>query len=231
MDTRLDQLMHRRAGGPELAELETVGSRLVVVADLLVAASTEVEDITREQVKADADVEQVRQRAERDQRRLDAGQVSSPKELESLQHEIASLARRQGELEDIELEIMERLESAQRHATELLAERDRLTATQGELIERRDAAFAEIDAEVGTTRVLRDVLSSQIDASLVELYEKIRAGSGGVGAAALRHRQCEGCRLELNSVDLGRFRAAEPDEVLRCEECRRILVRTDESGL
>lgn len=231
MDTRLDQLAHRRAAVPELAELDTVGSRLGVLTDLIVASGTEVHDITREQAKADADVEQVRARAERDQRRLDAGQVSSPKELESLQHEIASLARRQSELEDVELEIMERLESAQARAAELAAERERLTATQAELVQRRDATFAEIDAEVGTTRTMRDVLAGQVEPTLIELYEKIRAGSGGVGAAALRQRRCEGCRLELNPVDLSRFRAADPDEVLRCEECRRILVRTDESGL
>lgn len=231
MDTRLDQLAHRRAAVQELAELDAVGSRLTVLADLIVAAGTEVQDTTREQAKADADVEQVRARAQRDQSRLDAGQVSSPKELESLQHEIASLARRQSELEDVELEIMERLEGAQAHAAELANERERLTATQAELVGRRDAAFAEIDAEVSATRAMRDVLAGQVDPGLVELYEKIRAGSGGVGAAALHQRRCEGCRLELNPVDLGRFRAAEPDEVLRCEECRRILVRTDESGL
>ena len=66
---------------------------------------------------------------------------------------------------------------------------------------------------------------------LVALYEKIRASSGGIGAAALRHRRCEGCRLELNQVDINRIRGAADDEVLRCEECRRILVRTAESGL
>ena len=62
------------------------------------------------------------------------------------------------------------------------------------------------------------------------LYEKMRA-QHGVGAAALRGGRCEGCHLSLNTVDLARIRAAPPDEVLRCEECRRILVRTAESGL
>ena len=66
---------------------------------------------------------------------------------------------------------------------------------------------------------------------LVALYEKIRASSGGIGAAVLRQRRCEGCNLELNQVDINRLTAAPQDEVLRCEECRRILIRTSESGV
>lgn len=231
MDTRLDQLAHRRRGLPELAEIATLETRLAELRDLSVAATTEVSDIEREQAKAEADVEQVRLRADRDQARLDSGQVTSPKELESLQHEIVSLVRRQGDLEDVQLEVMERLESAQARVRELGVETARVTAARDETAARRDAAYAEIDAEISSTDALRDVLSGQIDADLVSLYEKVRASSGGVGAAALHQRRCEGCRLELNNVDLGRFRAAAPDEVLRCEECRRILVRTDESGL
>ena len=69
-----------------------------------------------------------------------------------------------------------------------------------------------------------------LDAALLALYEKIRESSGA-GAAMLRARRCEGCRLELNPQELQRIRSAADDEVVRCEECRRILVRTGESGL
>ena len=72
---------------------------------------------------------------------------------------------------------------------------------------------------------------TEIPAELVTLYEKLRIDHNGVGAAALHQRRCEGCRMELTPVDIGRLRDAAPDEVLRCEECRRILVRTPESGL
>ena len=75
-------------------------------------------------------------------------------------------------------------------------------------------------------RVLPD-----IPADLLALYDKLRADHNGVGAAALHQRRCEGCRMELTPTDIGRIRDAAPDEVLRCEECRRILVRTPESGL
>jgi predicted nucleic acid-binding Zn-ribbon protein len=196
-----------------------------------VAAETEDSDIGREQIKAEADVDQVRQRAERDQKRLDAGQVGSPKELESLQHEIASLAKRQGDLEDAVLEIMERRESAQARIAELTGERDRIAADLERTQAALDAATAEIDADTATVGGERAMLAGGLPGELVALYEKIRASSHGVGAAALRRGRCEGCQMELSTTDLNAIRAKADDEIVRCEECRRILVRVADSGL
>jgi len=173
----------------------------------------------------------VRARATRDQQRLDAGQVGSPKELESLQHEIATLGRRQSDLEDVVLEVMERLETVQARLGELTAEREETQARVAEQTASRDTTVAEIDAEVDGMQTQRHTQAGQLDADLVTLYEKIRAQQAGIGAAELKQRRCTGCRLELNNVEISRLRAAEEDEVLRCEECRRILVRTAESGL
>ena len=231
LDARLDRLAHRRRTLPELAEIDRVQARLVTLHDLIVAAETEQSDIAREQVKAEADVEQVRARAARDQQLLDAGTVGSARELENLQHEIASLQRRQGDLEDVVLEIMERLEQTGARLGELTAERDQAAGELVELERRRDDALGEIDAEAGELGAQRAALRDQIDAALMTMYERIRDQQGGVGAAPLRQRRCEGCRLELNTVDLNRIREAPEDQVIRCEECGRILVRTDESGL
>ena len=195
------------------------------------AAETEDSDIGREQVKAEADVDQVRQRAERDQKRLDAGQVSSPKELESLQHEIESLARRQADLEDAVLEIMERRESAQARITELAAERDRIAADLEATTAALEAATSEIDAETATLGGERATLAGGLPGELVALYEKVRAGANGMGAAALRRGRCEGCHMELSTTDLNRVRTTPENEIVRCEECRRILVRLSDSGL
>jgi predicted nucleic acid-binding Zn-ribbon protein len=231
MDTRIDQLAHRRRTLPETAQIAELTARRDQVRDLLVAAETEDSDIGREQIKAEADVDQVRQRAERDQKRLDAGQVGSPKELESLQHEIASLAKRQGDLEDAVLEIMERRESAQARIAELTAERDRIAADLERTQAALDAATAEIDADTATVGGERAMLAGGLPGELVALYEKIRASSHGVGAAALRRGRCEGCQMELSTTDLNAIRAQADDEIVRCEECRRILVRVADSGL
>lgn len=173
----------------------------------------------------------MRQRAVRDQQRLDSGAVSSSKDLENLQREIASLAKRQGDLEDVVLEVMERRESAQERVAELT---ERVGSVQGKVDDataRRDAAYKEIDGEIATATKEREVVAASVPDDLLKLYDKLRAKEGGVGAARLYQRRCEGCRLELNITEVNEVRAAAPDTVLRCENCRRILVRTSESGL
>ena len=230
IDTALDRLGHRRRTLPEIEEITRLEERAGELRDAVIAAETEVSDISREQVKAEADVDQVRARAERDRKRLDAGQVSSPKELENLQSEIESLGRRQSELEDGVLEIMERREVAETRRDEQGAERDRIGGELGGLTEKRDAAQAEIDAEVAEADGRRTEIAKEIPDDLQALYDRLR-GQYGTGAAAQKAGRCEGCKLALSTVDLNEIRTAADDEVTRCPECRRILVRTPESGL
>ncbi|MEJ8669097.1 C4-type zinc ribbon domain-containing protein [Streptomyces sp. NPDC093982] len=231
LDVRLQQLAHRRRSLPEHAEIESLTKDHTQLRDLLVAAQTEDSDCAREQTKAEQDVDQVRQRAARDQQRLDSGAVTSPKDLENLQHEIASLAKRQGDLEDVVLEVMERRESAQERVAELT---ERVGAVQGKVDDataRREAAFEEIDGEVATVTKEREVMAGSVPADLLKLYDKLRQQQGGIGAAKLYQRSCQGCRQELAITELNEIRQAAPNTVARCENCRRILVRTAESGL
>ncbi|MEU6346136.1 C4-type zinc ribbon domain-containing protein [Streptomyces sp. NPDC046977] len=231
LDARIAQLDHKRRTLPEHAEIERLSSDVTQLRDLLVAAQTEESDTAREQTKAEQDVDQVRKRAVRDQERLDSGAVSSPRDLENLQHEITSLAKRQSDLEDVVLEVMERRESLQERVQELSG---RLDSVQGKATEaevRRGEALRGIDAEGMTVTKEREIMAGSVPADLLKLYDKLRAQSGGVGAARLYQKRCEGCRLELNITELNEVRAAAADAVVRCENCRRILVRTPESGL
>ncbi|MEU0739310.1 C4-type zinc ribbon domain-containing protein [Streptomyces sp. NPDC006134] len=231
LDVRLQQLAHKRKSLPEHEEIDSLTRDLTQLRDLLVAAQTEESDCTREQTKAEQDVDQVRKRAARDQQRLDSGAVSSPKDLENLQREIASLAKRQSDLEDVVLEVMERRESAQGRVAELT---ERVAAVQAKIDDatgRRDAAFEEIDGEAASVTKEREVIAGSVPADLLKLYDKLRAQQGGIGAAKLYQRTCQGCRQELAITELNEVRRAAPDTVLRCENCRRILVRTADSGL
>ena len=230
LDAELSRLDHRRRSLPELGEYEQIETRDAGLADELTALEAAESDLGREQAKAEADVDQVRSRVERDQTRLDAGQVSSPRELENLQSEIVSLARRQSDLEEIVLDVMERREAADRRRGALTQERAVLAAQRDEVGARRDAALGEIGEQMEKAETARAAVAADVPDDLLGLYERLRA-QHGVGAAALRRGRCEGCHLSLNTVDLARIRAAPPDEVLRCEECRRILVRTPDSGL
>jgi len=231
LDSALDRLAHRRRNLPELARIDELDAQLSGIDGELVNVETDDRDLGRQQLKIEADIDQVRTRVTRDQARLDNGQVSSPKELENLQSELASLGRRQSDLEDQVLDVMERREAVQARLGEIRLARDGVVAEQTAAEERRDATLAEIDHEAGQASQRRKELAGGLPAELTALYEKIRASAGGVGAAALHRGRCEGCHLQLNTVELNALRAAAPEAVLRCEECRRILVRTADSGL
>jgi predicted nucleic acid-binding Zn-ribbon protein len=231
LDAELSRLDHRRRGLPEHAELERLEQRDAQLRDTLASLEAEHGDIRRAQAKAEGDVDQVRLRIDRDRKLLDAGQVSSPRELENLQSEIASLTRRQSDLEEIVLDIMERREATESSREAAAAERAEIAASRDVVTARRDAAVGELDEQADKAGDRRAAVASEEPQDLLDLYERMREQHGGVGAAALRRGRCEGCHLSLNTVDLNAIRAADPDEVLRCEECRRILVRTAESGL
>lgn len=229
LDTRLSQIAHARTHLPQIAEVADLEGKLQLLDDQLVRTRTELADVQREVAKAEADVQLVRDRAARDQARLDAG-TGTAKDLQALQHELVSLTRRQSDLEDIEIEVMERAEEIEHDVSELQRGRDELAERIAGVAATRDARLAELAAEEAQVGAPRADLVAAAGADLVDLYEKIRSQTG-MGAAHLRQRRCGGCQLELNTVELDHIRAADPDEVIRCEECRRILVRTAESGL
>lgn len=230
IDIALTQLAHRRRNLPQIAELDRLAQQIVAADDERVKAQVSVDDLDRDIARLEKDVEQVRTRKNKDQARLDAG-TGPARELEALQHELASLARRQSELEDAELELMEQREQAEAGLNEAV---DRLTAArkQREEVEAaRDQALAEIAKDEEFRASGRAPLVADLPSDLIALYDRIRESSGGIGAAMLRAGRCEGCRLELFGSELAAVRSADPDEVVRCEECGRILIRTAESGL
>lgn len=231
LDTALDRLAVRRRGLPELATIAERSEALDRLDSDIVRVRTEIADIGRAQQKLENEIELVRGRADRDRARLESGQIANPRELENLQAELASLARRQGVLEDEALERMEAVDALESRLAGLVAEQERVAAERRAAEERRDEQFGEIDTEVAKRRAERDALAPILPEPLVVLYERVRSSSAGVGAAVLVRRRCQGCHLELSGGDLRAVAAAPADEVVRCEECRRILVRTAESGL
>ncbi|MFG1707936.1 zinc ribbon domain-containing protein [Nonomuraea sp. M3C6] len=230
LDSVIDRLAHRRRTLPELAEIDERSKAFAKLATQAIEADTEASDLAREQTKAESDVDAVRTRADRDQKRLDSGAVTSPRDLASLQSEIASLDKRQGDLEEIVLEIMERREAADTKVTDLVAQRDEIATALATAEDRRDTGLNEIDKESGEVQGRRAAVSGEIPADLLALYEKLR-DQYGVGAAMLHGGRCQGCKVALSIAEMNRIKAAPHDEVIRCDECRRILVRTAESGL
>jgi predicted nucleic acid-binding Zn-ribbon protein len=231
LDSRIDALRHQLATMPEAVHLAELTTRREEVDGAARDLRVLVDDLTTEQKRADSDVEQVKARRMRDQAMIDAGTITDPKALQRMLGEMESLQRRISDLEDVEIEVMERLETAQADLAERTAELEKLDRDIVALGHTRAHKAGELEEQLASAAADRKVTASGVPADLLTLYEKLRVQKNGVGAAALRRRECTGCRLSLNPSDLAAIAAAPTDEVVRCEECSRILVRTGESGL
>jgi predicted nucleic acid-binding Zn-ribbon protein len=229
-DVALTQLAHRRRNLPEVAAVESAEEAEQTYAAEVIRTETAVRDLGREVKRMESDVETVRAREDKDQRLLDSGSVNA-KQMTDLQHELETLKRRQGDLEDQELELMQRLEDAEKALAEAQAGLEKAKADLERAEQQRDDALADIADGVTRHEGARADVAGAVPPPLLSLYDRIRTQTGTTGAALLKARRCEGCRIELFGKELAAARNAAADEVLRCENCGRILVRTAESGL
>ena len=224
IDTTIISCGVRLANLPEIEQIKAIHKRLEDAAIELKVVETELEDVSIDLRRSEVDVEAVVERMKKDEARLNSG-AASPKELEQTQHELATLAKRKAELEDGELEIMMRFDSVKKRLDELANDEVGLRQLELELNVRLENSKSEINSELESARATRAVLVPQIETSLYDLYEKVRASANGVGAALLIGNKCDGCHLEINAIERERIKGLDAEEVLRCEECRRILVR------
>ncbi|WP_291381885.1 C4-type zinc ribbon domain-containing protein [Demequina sp.] len=225
LDTKLAQARHRLVNLPARQELDEVTAEAASLEETRVEAATAVTDLRREVTKAEDDVVTVRARADRDNQRMLSGAGLAPKELQALQSELEVLAKRQGDLEEIELDAMQRLEDAEAEATRVIMQIDAVAAKVADITARLHDEAADIDAEIVSLSAGRANAAAGLDEGLLALYEKLRVAHGGTGAATLQHGACQGCNMSLNPADLAHIEAAPEDDIVRCEECGRILVR------
>jgi len=229
VDAELARVAHRRRNLPELAEIEEIEKALRDKRDALVTAQTAASDLQREVDRQEKEVESVRARADRDRKLMESGSAGA-KQLTELEHELETLARRQQVLEDDQLELMERREAADIEVQRAAAEVDKAEQDLADATTRRDEAVADLDATQGRRDADRAALLPTFPEPLLKVYERVR-DQRGIGAAMLRARKCEACRLELDRSQLSEIKAAAEDDVVTCENCGAILVRTPESGL
>ncbi len=224
LDTSLTQLAHKEKTLSVIQALEILTISHNSTRDLIIAAETEKADIKHELSKSEIDVEQVVTRIEKDEKRMASG-TASPKELEQMQHELASLNKRRSELEEIELEVMVRVDGIDDRIKSLSAERDQFKLKMAELDAQKTKELTDIAEAVSSANGQRADIAAKISAEVVELYEKIKKTGDGIGAARLIEGKCDGCHLSINAVELSKIKETAADEIVRCEECRRILVR------
>ncbi|WP_293168381.1 zinc ribbon domain-containing protein [Microcella sp.] len=228
LDTTLQQLSHRERALPERAVVDDLTAEAEVMREFVVQRRGELEDARIELGRVESDVALVEARISRDDNRLQ--QSSSVKDIQGLEHELASLKARLGDLEEIELSVMEKVETLESELASATTALDDQQAKVAEAIAARDAALAVIADERSAAQQQRDAVVAQVPADLIALYEKQRERYG-TGASHLRARISSASGVELTGSDLATVRSAAPDAVLLCPDSNAILVRTDESGL
>lgn len=229
VDGELDRVAHRRKTLPEQQRLDELQASLRTQQDGLVKVQTLASDLDREVKRQEREVESVRAREDKDRKLMDSGSVNA-KQLTELEHELGTLQRRQAALEDDLLELMEQREAV---GVDEQKSADAIATTEQQTAEARaalDTAVAELDAVQTKAEAARGDLVGQFPAELLSRYDRVRVARGR-GAGLLRARRCGACQLELDRSTIADIKAAAPDEVLTCDNCSAVLVRTAESGL
>ena len=224
LDNEIMQANTKLKSLPEIEQLLHIEKRVTAANDELSVVKSESDQIALELRRGEVDVETVTDRIKKDEARLSSGNAT-PKELEQLQHEVESLKKRQEALEEIELEIMIRNDAVIARKNTLTTDLTSLQTLKDEISGRLQSATDEINKVIAEKYTARTLVANKIEKALLDLYEKIRGNGGGVGAAALVGNKCNGCNLAINAVEMERIKSLAKDELLRCEECRRILVR------
>jgi uncharacterized protein len=229
VDAELARVTHRRRTLPEIAEIADAEQQLRTKQDALVAVETTLGDLDRDVKRQETEIDQVRAREDRDRKLMQSGSVGA-KQLTDLEHELATLQRRQGVLEDDLLELMERREAVEADASFARVELDKARETLEGATSRRDEALADLESTESKRTADRAVMAKGFPDDLLKLYDRQRE-QRGIGAALIQSRRCGACRIELDRSAVSKLKEAAADEVVRCEECGAILVRTTESGL
>ena len=224
IDNEIMQANTKLKSLPEIEQLLHIDKRITAATEELATVKAEADQIALELRRGEVDVETVTDRIKKDEARLASGNAT-PKELEQLQHEVGTLRKRQEALEEIELEIMVRSEAITVRTNTLTTDLASLETLKAEINQRLSAASNEINTVIANKQGDRGAVVVKIEKLLLDLYEKIRSASGGVAASALVGNKCNGCNLAINAVEMERIKSLAKDELLRCEECRRILVR------
>ncbi|MFZ2510901.1 MAG: C4-type zinc ribbon domain-containing protein [Gordonia sp. (in: high G+C Gram-positive bacteria)] len=229
LDVELARARHRLGRLPEDAALGEVDAELTIAEADVTKAEAAVAELDEAYEKADAELTGMTEHAARDREKLESGALNH-KAMAEMQHELAGLDQRRELLESDVLEIMERQEA-------LAMELQRAQATVTALLERRgaavvvrDHALAATENEITEFGNRRAAIAIEVDDALLAVYDRLRE-QGQVAAGLVRQRRCGACRIELDPRTLNAIATAADDDVVRCEECTAIMVRTEQSGL
>jgi predicted nucleic acid-binding Zn-ribbon protein len=225
LDTLISQLQHRKASLPERLELDALEGREADLARRVGEVGAARQALVTREEELEVRISAFNERRQAIEARMLADRSSAARDLQAMNEEIGHLDALKVELEDAELALMVEQEPIDAQFDQLTSEQAEVTDTLGTLRVKVADAEKEIETELAAALPQREREAAGLPSDLAERYEKLRTRLKGTGAARLIGHRCDGCHLELPSVEVDRIRHLPPDEVVTCDQCGRILVR------
>lgn len=224
-DIVIDQITHRQATLPERPALAAATAAVQEIDGRIATVREQRDELARDEKRLADEVAIVEAKAVDVNDKLYGGTITSPKELQAFQEDYDSLKRRQRELEDREIEIMEAIEPVEAELATLEAERTAREATREEAVTALAAAEEAVGVELAEAQGQRDGIAAAVPADQLQTYDRLRPDYAGIPIARLVGTNCSGCHLTLSAMALDQIRALPEDALATCDECGRILVR------
>lgn len=187
----------------------------------LIEARNSLDSVELELTRAEADLNLVEQRIEKDKVRIN--QTSSAKDAQGIQSELDTLAKRKSELEDLELAILERKEQNEAAYTTVLADKQIIDEELASKEAANEAEIMKLRSGLDLSTNQRNQQAARIDVELIELYAK--KASRGVAVGRLLGRECGACRMTIGATSLVEISNQPRDEIATCPDCQAILIR------
>ncbi|MGB6057079.1 MAG: C4-type zinc ribbon domain-containing protein [Microthrixaceae bacterium] len=224
LDTEVDQLTHKRLTLEERNLKTAAEAQLAEANALLDGLQGELKTITSAQKEAEDHASLLEDKATAVNAALYDGSVTSHKELEALQSELAQLKTNQNDFEERALACMEQAEPVTEQIAAQQAVISGIESSITDLGERIVVAEAEIDAHIADIAARRVAAVDAVDEALLVVYAKLRHLPGGIAVAELVGARCGGCHLEIPSGELEAIRHATDPTSATCPECGCLLV-------
>jgi predicted nucleic acid-binding Zn-ribbon protein len=223
IDQGISKLDYQKKNHPQLMKITELTARVPSIEASIVENDSQITETKKEVSKAEIDVENISKRVQKDKERLSSSETSA-KDLAQIQHEIGTLESKQKELEEVQIEFLEKvedLEHAKRGLQEILKQ---VKAEIFELNTSIKADFEKANKEIASFATERQTVVGKIDKELINLYEKIRSEHGN-GAGLFNHGTCNSCQIQISPSEINNINSTDPEEIIRCENCRCVLVR------
>ena len=203
------------------ADLEAARSAQLANSAEISQARSEHEALVRELERLEADLGLVNKRIATDKDRLTKTAVA--RDALGIQHELETLAKRASDLEDVELELLERKSESDMRMHELEALGEKLeqelqltkARVQLELSDLKTQFQANQKAAIELRQLLPEDLLARFDAKLAR----------GVAVGRLQRNTCTACNMSITATALADLHQVPSDEVAACPECQAILIR------